>query len=532
MTGHIHKFTLRTCTAALLAGTFMAPAFADDGPDPVTAHLEHAAQREEGNSHSKHDDSPTKMDESVRPVEFIKEDHSPDPVYPDLKYDPEAQREIYGGKSAVESPPFFANFGRDFYANGEMGEGFDFFGEKNRIYPQFTAFGDIRTAVAYNDNQGNDVAQIAARANVNMNFAITSTERIHAFFRPIDSGAQFTRFEFGGGNKNPNANPKIETNFEPITLFFEGDAGAILAGITDEYKPYDLPFTFGRVPLLFQNGVWVEDAFLGGAFAIPAKNSSKYDISNFDVTFFFGLDEITTDAVRNINGGRDDHDAKMIGVASFLEFGEGYMETGYAYVHDGDSADGDFSYHNFTAAYTKRYWGKVSNSTRVIVNIGQDPGAGFNKTADGILLLSENSLVTSKPLTLVPYANFWAGIGTTQSLARAGGAGGVLKNTGLSFESDGLTGFPTLDASGINSFGGAIGIENLFALDQQLVLEVSAVVPHSATNRANKNVQFGAGVRYQRPLNNAVIFRFDAMYGNFGGGVNSSGIRMELRRKF
>ena len=78
----------------------------------------------------------------------------------------------------------------------------------------------------------------------------------------------------------------------------------------------------------------------------------------------------------------------------------------------------------------------------------------------------------------------------------------------------------------------AIGLENLFALDQQLVVEASVVIPHSASNRVNKNVQFGVGVRYQKPLNNAVIVRFDAMYGNFGGGKTSTGIRLELRRKF
>ncbi len=495
--------------------------------DPIAAHIAHAEER-----NAEHDDSPRKMDENVQPTEFIKTDHSPDPSYPDLAYDPEAQRIIYGGKTEVKSPPFFANLGRDFYANGELGEGLDLFGKKNRVYPQFTAFGDLRTAVAYNDNQGKDVAQIAARANINLNFSITSTERIHAFFRPIDSGAKFTRFEFGGSDKDPNANPKIETNFNPITLFFEGDMGAILAGLTDDYKPYDLPFTFGRVPLLFQNGVWMEDAIIGGAFAIPAKNSSKYDISNFDITFFVGLDEVTTNAFRNSKGGRDDHDAKMVGVAGFLEFGEGYMETGYAYVHDKDKLDGDFSYHNFTVSFTKRYFGKISNSTRVIANIGQNAGPGFNNTADGVLFLSENSLVTSKPLTVVPYANFWAGFGTTQSLARAGGAGGVLKNTGINFETDGLTGFPKLDDSAINSVGGAIGLENLFALDQQLVVEAAVVIPHSASNRVNKKVQFGVGVRYQKPLSNAVIARFDAMYGNFGGGKTSAGIRMELRRKF
>ena len=426
--------------------------------------------------------------------------------------------------------------GRDLYAEGELGEGLNFFGEKNRVYPQLLVYGDFRTAIAYNDNRGKDVAQVATRLNLDVDFKITATERIHAFFRPLDNNGKFTRYEFGGGDKNENADPDIASSFEPVTLFFEGDFGAIIAGVKDEYQPFDLPFSFGRMPMLLQNGVWMEDAFLGAAIAIPAKNSARFDISNFDITFFVGLDEVTTDAVRNSAGKRDDHDAKIFGVTSFLEFGQGYAETGYAYVHDKDDSDGNFSYHNFTLAFTKRYGGKISNSTRVIVNVGQDPGqniAGQNidDTADGVLFLSENSLISSKPLTFVPYANFWAGFGKTQSLARAGGAGGVLRNTGLNFETDGLTGFPTLDASGIDTIGGAIGIENIFNLDQQLVAELAFVVPHGGKEGV-QDPQIAAGVRYQRPLSKAVLVRLDAMYGDFGDDTPSSGFRVELRRKF
>ncbi|WP_306251601.1 hypothetical protein [Parvularcula sp. IMCC14364] len=223
----------------------------------------------------------------------------------------------------------------------------------------------------------------------------------------------------------------------------------------------------------------------------------------------------------------------MAGVVGFFEFDQGYLETGYAYLSDGDHSNGDHSYHNLTAAFTKRYFGKISNSTRVIVNVGQDPGPGIEDTADGVLFLSENSLITSKPLTLVPYANFWAGFGKTQSVARAGAAEDILRNTGLTFESDGLTGYPTLDATAIDTVGGAIGIQNLFSLEQQLVMEVSAVVPHGNKEGPAKDVQLGAGIRYQRPLSNSVIFRADAMYGHFGDDNDSStGIRFELRRKF
>jgi hypothetical protein len=495
-------------------------------------HSENSEQKHKPKKHNEAHDKPVQMDGSVVPVEFDASLFGRDPSYPDTGYDPEAQIEIYGGKTEVKTPRPLLELWRPMYSRGELGEGLPLIGRKNPVAPQLLAYGDFRTAIAYNDDQGKDIAQVAARLNLDVDLKLTATERIHAFFRPIDQGAVFTRYEFGGGDRDETADPDIRTRIDPVTIFFEGDLGAIMAGLTDEYKSYDRPFTFGRVPLLLQNGVWLEDAFIGGAFSVPAKNSPRFDISNFDVTVFAGFDEITSDAFVNKNGKRADHDAKMLGVAGFFEFREGYMEAGYAYLVDGDNKNGDHSYHNFTAAFTKRYWGKVSNSIRVIANVGQDPGVGFQETADGVLVLFENSLITSKPLTIIPYANFWAGFGKTQSVARAGGAENILRNTGINFESDQLTGFPTLDATGVDTVGGAIGLENLFGLDKQLVAEIAFAVPHGERSGIQET-QVGVGMRFQKPLSNTVILRMDAMYGHFGdGNASSSGVRIELRRKF
>ncbi|MEM1277927.1 MAG: hypothetical protein AAGH74_15495, partial [Pseudomonadota bacterium] len=171
------------------------------------------------------------------------------------------------------------------------------------------------------------------------------------------------------------------------------------------------------------------------------------------------------------------------------------------------------------------------NATRIIVNVGQDPGAGFQETANGVLLISENSWITHLPLTLIPYTNFWLGVDATQSASRNGAAGGVLKNIGLNFETDGLTGFPTLDATGIDTFGGAIGLQYLFSLEQQIVGEIAAVFPYDNRQGPAQDPQFGFGLRYQRPLTNRLIFRADAMYGHLLDDDDISGIRAELRLK-
>ena len=40
--------------------------------------------------------------------------------------------------------------------------------------------------------------------------------------------------------------------------------------MSGEPQKYDLPFALGLVPIVTQNGVWIEDAFTGFAFAWTA----------------------------------------------------------------------------------------------------------------------------------------------------------------------------------------------------------------------------------------------------------------------
>jgi hypothetical protein len=291
--------------------------------------------------------------------------------------------------------------------------------------------------------------------------------------------------------------------------------------------PFDLPFSVGFMPLVLQNGVWFEDAMIGVAATIPARNSPRLDIPNMDTTFFWGYDELESRAF-----GTEDGAAKVYGMANFLEAWGGYWELDYAYLEDRNSAL-NRSYHNIGLAYTRRYGRWLSNSVRVISNAGQSIDGGEN-TADGYLLLIENSLITAAPSTVVPYCNWFFGSDRPQSVARDPGVGDILKNTGILFEADGMTGYPTLDATGNDTYGAALGL-NLLTPDfcQQLVLEGAFLQVHgNDANRIAPGDQYGLGVRYQRPLNHAVILRLDGMVGFLDNADDISGLRIELRHKF
>jgi hypothetical protein len=170
------------------------------------------------------------------------------------------------------------------------------------------------------------------------------------------------------------------------------------------------------------------------------------------------------------------------------------------------------------------------------VNFADDPvvdfADDFDGDNDGFAVISENSLISGLPSTLIPYANFFIGFGEPQPLVDGNNAG-ILKNVGINFETDALTGYPKLDDTASNAFGGAIGLQYLFNLDRQIVFEVAMVEPFEDDGIGAQDTQYGFGVRYQVPINRAWLFRADATYQILEGvDEDNFGLRAELRRKF
>jgi len=467
------------------------------------------------------------MSPEANPVEFDKDAFGSDPSYEDKPYDPEAQYIIYGNKQPSENPRPLLELGRPIYTEGPFKPGINLIGRRNLVFPTLSIFGDVRTAVEYNDNGAVEIGQIAVDANLDIDLKLTGTERIHAFVEPFDRDGNATRYEFFGDDED-GGEEQINGNIE--TLFFEGDVGQIASGLMDRDAGFDLPIAFGLTPLLFQNGIWMEEAIWGGAFTIAAKNSPALDISNMDFTFFGGFDHVENPGIRNAQGLREQHNLNVFGAAAFIETMEGYFEFGVGRIEGEDQLD-DQSFNSLTGAFSKRYGGWLSNSVRAIWTFGQDRDNNQIQTADGLAILIENSLVTHKPSTLVPYFNFFLGLDRPQPLADETG---LLKNTGITFEDPGITNFPKLNDLANDAFGGAIGVQYLFNLDQQIVVEAatSQRIGGFDANRAVPNDEYALGFRYQLPIAAAWIVRADGILGFRQDAEDIRGIRLELRRKF
>src|SRR5262249_31125835 len=386
------------------------------------------------------------------------------------------------------------------------------------------------------DNNGKEFARLAGQINLDFDMRLTGTERLHAKMTPIDKNGNFTRLDYAIPGQSSKSDFVGDPNID--NAFFEGDVGPLVAGMSGKDNAIDMPFSVGLVPMCSQNGVWVDDA-MSALLVTPfsAKNSRKLDISNYDITFFGAIHGVSTPAFTNAKLKlTSENTTKAYGVFGFADALRGYFEWGYAYL-DSDFDGG--SYNNLTFAFSRRYWHTLSNSFRVIGNVGQKgllltPDSDERtKAANGALLLIENSWITNKPSTLIPYFNFFAGFGEPQSLARAANAGGVLKNTGLNFEGEAMTALPNLDAGANNTYGGAIGLEYLFNLDQQIVFEVATVIPmRSKEQRVVLGNQYGIDVRWQKPFWHAWIVRADFMKGWKDQADDVAGVRLELRRKF
>lgn len=464
--------------------------------------------------------APPTMSSEAALVPYSPHDFAPDAICWDA-YDPYEQQNIYLGKSLNRTQRPLIEWFKPWYQRGQIKPGITLFGKHNPIIPQFLVYGDYRTGWASNTVNGNQFSVWAHRLNLDFDLRLTSTGRFHWFMTPLNQGPEFTRLLHDDGDTTFVS----ELNPDVLFGFFEGDLGAFWGGLTNKSLPFDLPFAIGAMPLLFQNGIWMEDAFVGVAATIPARNSPKLDISNMDTTFFVGFDAITSPAFNNENSA-----ARMYGVATFIEAWGGYVEMDYAYLEDRRALNR--SYHNSSIAYTRRFGTWLSHSSRIINNAGQDPN-GIEQTADGTLLLFENSLITNYPSTRIPYFNAFVGFDRPQSAARDPLAGGILRNTGILFETDGLTGYPFLDDTANNTMGGAVGL-NLLADDfsQQLVLETAVVLPFEGKDSLAQDPQYGFGLRYQIPLNNSVILRSDAMYGIKESAADLQGVRVELRKKW
>ncbi len=146
-------------------------------------------------------------------------------------------------------------------------------------------------------------------------------------------------------------------------------------------------------------------------------------------------------------------------------------------------------------------------------------------------ILSENSLISGCRARCSPTPTSSSASATLSPWSMAM-APGILKNVGITPETDALTGYPKLDDTGSNTAGGALGLQYLFNLDQQLVFEVAMVQPFEddgiGTRRRNTASVFAIRSRSTGPGCSAPTLPINPR----GRRRRQLGLRAEVHRKF
>jgi len=381
--------------------------------------------------------------------------------------------------------------------------------------PALWVFGDFRAAAGHFDNGVAPSRQYQAnQLNLFFNLKLTPTERVLIGFSPLTDGTDDT------GILHTNGDTSFVNGLNPVpsTFFFEGEFGEIFPNLDpDENKGLDIGFAIGRQPLLFQDGVMINDTI--DAIGITRDTVVIPGITqDMRITGIFGFSNINRD--NNVL----DEDAYLFGVFTETDLRKSTVDLDAAFVTSDNRQGGDALY--LGASATQRFG--LYNTTFSINSSTafENEGAAAD---DGVLLFSQVSRTLPYSENIV-YANAFWGIDNYSSAARGARAGGPLGRVGILFAAPAV-GFagPALSNRADDAFGGAIGHQMFFNhAKTQLTLEVGGRKDTNGIDRGA--VAFGGQLLHA--LNNRSSVQVDASVSDGENQDIGSGVRMELRTRF
>lgn len=449
-------------------------------------------------------------------------------------------------------PPPLIEIGDKFFGTGPLQRGFEL--PTGAVWtPDFTVFGTFRTAMqGFHDplTESGAAARFYAdktrsewanRLDLYGNLQLSGTERLLIGFRPLDNGtfarpglAQYSGYQFSPQSTEGWIG---KFNAEPTTLFFEGDIGQIFPGL-DPYgtQPSDIGFSVGRQPLLYQDGLLIDDDL--DAIGITRNTFLPHGGSNAQITFIYGWDQI------NRGDGIDHHGDALLGLFLNADFHPTTWNLDLVYVNGSDgTASG--AYGGISA--TQRI-GQINTTFRLLGSkaLGHDSGGpqspisawgnGSSAVGDGALLFSEMSYTLPQSNDLLYLDSYW-GIDRFTSAARGPDRGGALGRVGILFAEQPIGRYGSaLSSDPERSVGFALGYQKFFDPDrrQQLILEAGgrAGFSHDVAGMNNSRSALATGARYQHAFGQHAILQLDSFIAlNEHEGLGY-GARAELRFEF
>ena len=407
-------------------------------------------------------------------------------------------------------PELAVEVGDGFLDTGKLDQGFEVPVIGAVWQPRLWAYAINRTAFqSYNSGAPGSVreTEIANRLDIFINLQLTGTEKLLVGLRSLDGNRpdKFTRYTFSGRNEGFNE----ELNLGLETLFFEGDVGSLFpfldqAGI----KPIDYGFTVGRQPVIFQEGILINDTI--DAVGIVRNNIPFPGTSNFRVSTMWGWNRLD----RNDEGR--DADQNMFGMFIAADTHLSTFNLDMIYVDDNakDGLEADGFYIGASAIQRLPFFYGISTAFRVNASFALDEKVpstvGGSVVGDGVLLTAEFSK-TVKGSDDIIYFNPFLGIGNYTQAGREAVVGGPLANTGILFASPNLSTY----LSELNPFilddviGAAIGYQAFFDHGRRnLIMEIAGRKDLSG----NGFDSLGFGLQLQQAVGQHFQLTYEAFY--------------------
>ena len=407
-------------------------------------------------------------------------------------------------------PELAVEVGDGFLDTGKLDQGFEVPVIGAVWQPRLWAYAINRTAFqSYNSGAPGSVreTEIANRLDIFVNLQLTGTEKLLVGLRSLDGNRpdKFTRYTFSGRDEGFNE----ELNLGLETLFFEGDVGSLFpfldqAGI----KPIDYGFTVGRQPVIFQEGILINDTI--DAVGIVRNNIPFPGTSNFRVSTMWGWNRLD----RNDEGR--DADQNMYGMFIAADTYLSTFNLDMIYVDDNakDDLEADGFYIGASAIQRLPFFYGISTAFRVNASFALDDEVpstiGGSVVGNGVLLTAEFSK-TVKGSDDIIYFNPFLGIGNYTQAGREAIVGGPLANTGILFASPNLSTY----LAEINPFisddviGAAVGYQAFFDHGRRnLIMEIAGRKDLSG----NGFDSLGFGFQLQQAVGQHVQLTYEAFY--------------------
>ncbi len=387
--------------------------------------------------------------------------------------------------------------------------------------PSLLAFGTFRTAVQTfepDDVGGSRITEWANRLDLFLNLQLSGSERLVVGIRALDDDGRFTSyfFEHPDDSLDGSFDDAFDAGIE--ALYFEGDFGEIFPNLDrDDFGSTDIGFSVGRQPMLFQEGMLIDDTLDGVGFT--RNTLLPRNTSNFRLTFFYGWDNI------NINNA-EQRSANLFALLSSTDFRKSTVDVDVAYIQTHD-ASGDLITGGINAV---QRLGKTNSAFRILGSVATDEETA--SSTDGFLLFSELSWTPHYTHDHV-YLTTFAAFDEYSPAARGAGpaSSGPLGRAGINFAAVGIGSFGApLSGRASDVVGGAFGYQKFFDhTRRQLIIEAGARIGIDDL----VDDAFAATARYQAALGRRTVVVVDGFVGyNESSDQVPFGGRLELLLKF